>query len=353
MNEILGQEFYGNSILEWILLLSILLFGFFISKLFVNVVFSFFGTITSKTKSKLDDILFSSLKKPTAFGLYILSFWIATKFFTFSKFSNDFILNTLSVLVVLNITWFCVKIIDGLIVEYAQPYVLKTDNNLDDQLLPIFQKIIRLSIWIIGGTIALSSVGYDVGALITGLGIGGLAFAMAAKDSLSNFFGGITVLVDKPFKINDRIKINGFDGNVKEIGVRSTRLETLEGRMVTIPNAKFTDKEVENISQEPNRKVILNLGLTYDTSPENMELAIKLLNEISVANEFIEDKISVGFTDFGDFSLGITYIYYIKKGEDILGVKTAINLAILSTFNANKLSFAFPTQTLIHENTVS
>lgn len=353
MNDILSQEFYGNSTLQWILLLSILLFGFFFSKMVVSIIFNMLGRVTIKTKSNLDNVLLSSLKKPTVYTLYIFIFWISTKVFTFSNELEAFTLDTLSVLIILNITWLCVKIIDGIIIEYAQPFVNISNNDLNNQLLPIFQKIIKISIWFIGITIALSSVGYEVGALITGLGIGGLAFAMAAKDSLSNFFGGITVLIDKPFKINDRIKIDGFDGTVKEIGIRSTRLVTLEGRMVTIPNAKFTGKEVENISQEPSRKVILTISLTYNTSPEQMELAIKLLKDISESNVLIEDKFFVGFTEFGEFSLGITYIYYIKKGEDILGVKTSINMAILSRFNENSLSFAFPTQTLIHENKVS
>ena len=137
---------------------------------------------------------------------------------------------------------------------------------MDDQLLPVVRKGLRATIWILGILVALNNAGYNVGALLAGLGIGGLALAMAAKDTVANIFGGVTIFTDKPFKINERIKLGGFDGTITEIGIRSTRLKTLEGRVVTIPNAKFTGGMVENVSMEPSRKVVLNLGLVYDTA---------------------------------------------------------------------------------------
>ena len=173
---------------------------------------------------------------------------------------------------------------------------------------------------------------------------------MAAKDTVSNVFGGFTIFTDKPFKIKDRIKIGGFDGTVSEIGIRSTRLTTLEGRVVTIPNAKFADSMVENVSLEPNRKVVLNLGLTYDTSAENMKLAMKLLKDIIDSNNDTEDNCLISFNSFGDFSLGILFIYYIRKNSDILNTQTDINIEILKQFNENKLEFAFPTQTIFTQN---
>jgi len=161
-----------------------------------------------------------------------------------------------------------------------------------------------------------------VGALLAGLGIGGLALAMAAKDTVANVFGGITIFTDKPFKINDRVKLNGFDGNITEIGIRSTRLKTLEGRIVTIPNSKFTDGMVENVTLEPSRKVVLNLGLVYDTSSAQMEKAMELLKEIGEKNPSTEENVLVGFNDFGASALGLIFIYYIRKDGDILATQS-------------------------------
>ena len=169
---------------------------------------------------------------------------------------------------------------------------------------------------------------------------------MAAKDTIANIFGGFMIFMDKPFKLKDRIKIVGVDGTVKEIGLRSTRIQTLEGRLVTIPNMKFTENPVENVSAEPHRKVVLNLGLTYDTTPKKMELALKTLKSIAKKNKNIDEKILLSFNGFGDFAMNILFIYYIKKSSDILETQTKMNTAILTEFNKNKLEFAFPSQTI-------
>lgn len=194
--------------------------------------------------------------------------------------------------------------------------------------------------------VAMNNAGYDVGALIAGLGIGGLALAMAAKDTVSNVFGGFTVFTDRPFVINDRVQILDYDGFIREIGVRSTRLQTLAGRMVTIPNATFQDTPVENITAEPTRKVSMEIGLTYDMTPARMRRAIEVLREIADAHDGVNDDTLVAFTGFGDFAMTILFSYYIVKDADILQTQTDINLAILDRFNAEGLEMAFPTQTI-------
>jgi MscS family membrane protein len=199
--------------------------------------------------------------------------------------------------------------------------------------------------------IGLNNAGYDVGALIAGLGIGGLAFALAAQDSVANLFGGLTVFFDKPFTINDRIKISGFDGFVTEVGIRSTRVKTLAGRIVTIPNKEFTASIVENVSSEPSRKVVQTLGLTYDMDDCKVERAIQVLTDIHAENvETTEDNV-ITFNAFGDFSLNILFIYYIKKESDIMVTQSNINMQILKRFAAEGLDFAFPSQTIYTKKT--
>ena len=154
------------------------------------------------------------------------------------------------------------------------------------------------------------------------------------------------VFIDKPFRMKDRIKVNGWDGEVEEIGIRSTRLRTLEGRLVTIPNGQFSDNAVENVTMEPTRKVKINLGLTYETSPDKMEKAIEFLEEIAKENKNLEEDILVTFNSWGDFAMGIMFIYYIKRESDIFTTQTEINMAILKKFNNEGLDFAYPTQTI-------
>ncbi len=213
---------------------------------------------------------------------------------------------------------------------------------------PILRKGLRSGIWAFGLILALNNAGYDVGALIAGLGIGGLALAMAAKDFVSNIFGGVTVFVDQPFKVGDRVQISGYDGTIEEIGLRSTRLRTLAGRIVIIPNFKFTDSFLENVTIEPARKVALTLGLTYDTSPEQVEEAIGILRAIiTERSETLEDEPTIWFESFGDFSLNVKVVYYVKKEGHWAYSPSEVNLEVLKRFNAAGLDFAFPTQTLL------
>jgi len=185
--------------------------------------------------------------------------------------------------------------------------------------------------------------------MIAGLGVGGLALALAAQDTVKNLFGGIMIFLDKPFKMGERIQVDGFDGTVEEIGIRSTRVRTLTGRVVTIPNSAFSDNAVENVTSEPARKVVTNIGLTYDMTPLQMEVGITTLEYIADIMEkkgLITDNHAVGFNSFGDFSLGIIFIYRITGGESILGVQSEVNRMILSMFNEKGLDMAFPTQTI-------
>lgn len=286
------------------------------------------------------------LEEPIVFALVLAGIWYATQTLSFSDTARDWLGNIFQGLIVLNVAWLISRLFDSLYREYLVPIADKSETDLDDHLLPILRKGTKIIVWALAIIVALNNAGYNVGAILAGLGIGGLALAMAAKDTVSNIFGGFTILTDRPFKIKDRIKVIGLDGIVEEIGLRSTRIRTLQGRSVLVPNSKFTDNPVENISSEPNRKVVLKLGLTYDMTEKQMNKALDILKKIASQNKNLEEKVIVSFNEFGDFALGILFIYYIKSGHDILTTQTEINSEILKQFNKNKLEMAFPTQTI-------
>ncbi|HCQ29949.1 MAG TPA: mechanosensitive ion channel family protein [Flavobacteriales bacterium] len=344
--DFLEKTFYHNTIMQWAISFAIILGAVVVAKILYWLSKNVLKKITAKTKTNLDDILIDKLEEPIVLAIVLSGITIAFNRLTFPESLHDWGNKVLHITYTLNITWLIARVVDALIVEYLVPITEKTENDLDDQLMPILRKGLRAIIWSLGVILALNNAGYDVGALLAGLGIGGLALAMAAKDTVSNFFGGIMIFTDKPFKIGDRIKIGGFDGTIVEIGLRSTRLKTLDGRIVTIPNSKFPEGMVENVSSEPWRKITLKLGLIYDTTPEQIEQAMQILKEIAAANPNLEENVIIGFNEFGDFALGITFIYYIKKGSDIMQTQTDVNLAILKQFNANGLEMAFPTQTV-------
>ena len=343
-----AKEFYYNTVTSWAIAFGIILGAVIIGKIAYWFSGKIIKKITQKTKSKLDDILVDKLEEPVIWAFILLSALFALKSnLSFPEEISTVISNGFHFAIAIMLTWLIARIVNALIIEYVVPLTEKSESDFDDQLLPILHKGLKIIIWSLGVIIALNNAGYNVTTLLAGLGIGGLAFALAAQDTVRNIFGGAMIFLDKPFKLNDRIKIKGFDGFVHEIGIRSTRLRTLEGRIVTMPNASFSDQPVENVTLEPSRKVVLSLGLTYNTQPEQMEDGINILKEITKDHQDkIEEKVLVAFDSYGDFALGLKYIYYISKEADIFDTQTAINLDILKRFNEKGLEFAFPTQTI-------
>ena len=346
MEQMLTQTYYGNTLQTWLIALAIIVGSAILGKAVYWVFSRVARAFTSKTKTQLDDIIVDMIEEPAVFMIIASGIWFALKTLELPERLSEIIGNAYQVIVALLIGWLLSRLFDALYKQYIIPWAATTENDLDDQLLPILSKGVKIIIWSMAFIIGMNNAGYDVAALIAGLGIGGLALAMAAKDTVSNIFGGFTIFTDQPFNIGDRIKVSGFDGSVTEIGVRSTRLKTLDGRIVTIPNSTFADSAVENVSWEPSRKVVLNLGLIYDTTPDQIEQAMATLKSISDKHEGTEDDTWIAFNAFGDFALNICFIYYISKGADIGAVQTEVNLAILRQFNANGLEMAFPTQTL-------
>jgi MscS family membrane protein len=339
--------YYGNSVEAWVIAFAIIFGAFLLGKVVYWTIGKFVKVLASKTKSKLDDILVDMLEEPSMLAIILGGFWFAFNSLNFPEGVMSFFNHAINFAIFMNIAWAISRFVDAIFTEYLIPLAEKTESDFDDQILPIVMKGSNFIIWTLAIVIGLDNAGYNVGALLAGLGIGGLALAMAAKDTVANVFGGLMVFLDKPFKLKERIKISGFDGTVTEIGLRSTKIKTLAGTEVSIPNSTFTGSAIENISREPSRKVALNLGLVYDTSETDVEKAMDILRDIAAENlELIEESTPLGFNSFGDFSLGILFIYYIKKDSDILGTQTKINLEILKRFNKAKLGFAFPTQTI-------
>ena len=346
----LEEVFYGNTLLQWSIALGIVagsvVVGRILYWLFKNIV----KKLSSATATKFDDILIDTIAEPLTFVVTLVGFYWAISTLALPLNLGVWFSKGFYFLIFITVAWLVARLFDVLVQEYIAPKVASSGSDLGDQLIPILRKSIKLAIWVVAIIFGFDNAGYDVGAVIAGLGIGGLAFAMAAKDTIANLFGGFTIFTDKPFMINDRIVVTGVDGTVKEIGVRSTRLQTSAGRTVIIPNATLADSVIENISSEPSRKISLNLGLTYDMSSKQLQQAMDLLKSIAAEHsDSIETNSLISFNSFGDFSLNIFFAYYIRSGADILDTQTSMNLAISKEFSEAGLEFAFPSQTVYHK----
>jgi MscS family membrane protein len=347
MDELLTKTYYDNTIAEWALAFGIIVASMIAAKLAYWIMRNVIGKVTAKTATQLDDILLDMFEEPAMFAIVLAGIRYALSTLTLADALGDWLAHATQFLIIMTVGWFLTRLFDSLYQQYLVPIANKTESDLDDQLLPIVRKGTKLAVWVMSTIIALDNAGFDVGAALAGLGIGGLALAMAGRDTVANMFGGLTIFTDQPFTINERVKVAGYDGHIREIGIRSTRLQTLEGRVVTIPNSTFSESPVENVSVEPWRKVVLSIGLTYDTTPAQMREAMDLLRSIADGTDgLVDDKTIVAFNEFADSSMNILFIYYIGKDADILGTTTSVNLAILTEFNGRGLDMAFPTRTV-------
>ena len=192
-------------------------------------------------------------------------------------------------------------------------------------------------------------------SILAGLGVGGLAVALAAQDTIKNFFGSLVIFADHPFQLGDRIVANGEDGTVEEVGMRSTRIRTLDGHLVTVPNGELANQMIRNITKRPYIKRVANIGVTYDTPPEKVELAIKIIQEfLDTHNEKMHPDFPnrVFFNNFNDCSLNIMVIYWFAPPMywDFLEFDQQFNMHVLRRFNEEGIEFAFPTQTIYLQN---
>jgi MscS family membrane protein len=352
MHEIFDQMFMNNSIGQWLVAVAIVVGAFAVSHLLLWIIKHIVKKIVKSTPPKIDDIVVEAIEKPLAAVVMLIGLKLAFQELTLPERVNTFLMRACVILLILGLTWFLSRFVSQIISEYVRPSV--TDKlpgkRADKQMIPAIKRTVQTIIWGLGIVIALNNSGYDVKALVAGLGLGGLALALAAKDTVTNFFGGLTIFFDKPFRLGDRVRVSGYDGYIVAIGLRSFRLSTLEGTEVVIPSAVIIDNVIENVSREPSRRVVVELGLTYDTTPDQMRRAMEILHEIIAQNPNVENKPTIYFKTFADFSININLIYFIIKGKEVFETQNDVNLAILERFNAEGLNFAFPTQSLYVEN---
>jgi MscS family membrane protein len=253
------------------------------------------------------------------------------------------------VLVVLSIVWTSYHLVDVLAARLAKR-AEETESKLDDQLVPMVRRLLKIIVMLAGGVFILQNLEIDVGSLLAGLGIGGLAFALAAKDTIANFFGSVMIFVDKPFQIGDWVRMGDVEGIVEEVGFRSTRVRTFYNSVITIPNAKFTESEIDNYGMRQYRRVFVTLNLTYDTTPEQMQAFVEGVRAILQTNSFTrKDYYEVHMSGFGAHSLDVMVYFFLKVDgwSSELREKHRLFLEIMRLAKSLRVNFAFPTQTLL------
>lgn len=223
-----------------------------------------------------------------------------------------------------------------------------TESKLDDQAIPLLQQAAQLLVIVMGGLYLVDAAGFDVWKLAAGVGIGGLAFALAAQDTVANVFGSINIFLDRPFQIGDWVKVGPVEGVVEEVGFRSTRVRTFYNSLVTIPNSKITNTNVDNLGVRPRRRIKMAIGLTYDTPPDKLAAYVEGVRAILAAHPAVQRSYEVHLHNLGASAIEILVYYHVITADwhDELDARAQNLLEFMRLAETLDVSFAFPTQTL-------
>lgn len=331
-----------------------IIFVFFLFKqIFTKIVVNVLKKIASKTETSFDDSLIDIVEGPLRMLIIIIGFYIA---FTTLKLPENaailirHIINSLFIFAIFRGIYKA----ESLIEKGIENFFGKKDYELIINFLPFISKFLKITIVIFGAIFIVQEWGYNVGALITGLGIGGVAVALAAKDTLANLFGSIMILIDRPFKIGDWIIVNDIEGIVEDIGFRSTRIRTFGKALVSVPNSIVATTAITNWSMRDRRRINFSIGVTYSTSVEKLSKAVTEINSMLLNHpEIHDDPLMVYFTDFKASSLDI-FIYCFAKTSDwakYLEIKQDVNIKIMEVLENLNINFAFNSMSVYIEKT--
>ena len=259
-----------------------------------------------------------------------------------------FIHKGFSLIYVYSIFWIILRFIDyiSLILHKRAE---QTESKMDDQLIPFVIDIVKIITYIFALIIVMGNIfNVNVTALATGVGIGGIAIAMASKESLENLLGSFTIFLDQPFTVGDTVTVGSVTGTVEKVGFRSTRIRTFDKSLVTLPNKNMIQAELDNLGMRPVRRVKFNVGLTYETSPDQMKVIVSEIQEMINQHEKTNQEGKVRFQEFGSSSLDILVMYFVDspRWDDLIDVKEDVNYKIMEIVKRNNSDFAFPSTTV-------
>jgi len=280
-------------------------------------------------------------------GLPVLSVWLSIHLFRVPESVRATIDRVFLAILTLLIIYLLARAVDAM-VAILKVRAAKTPSPLDDQLVPLGGKVIKGFIWGIGLLLFLQNVlDYNISSLIAGLGVGGVAIAFAAQDTIANIFGAVMIFVDRPFKVGDAVSLEGYEGAIETIGLRSTRVRTWDGTLVIIPNKTVAATNITNLAARPTRRTNFTIGLVYDTPTEKLERALAILRDVMATHPSTAESRAY-FNRFGDFSLNILVQHWcnVMDYEIYLRSMEEMNLAIKGRFEEEGIEFAFPTQTI-------
>ncbi|HVZ95269.1 MAG TPA: mechanosensitive ion channel domain-containing protein [Chitinophagaceae bacterium] len=346
---LLNKIFFGNPVQDWLIAFGIVVVAFSIIKIFKGPLLKEMKKWSAKTTNTFDDFLVMAIEKDVIPFLYFVTLFAAIQYLTFSTRAEHII----QVAMLFITTFFILRLISSAIQYSVFAFLSRQENSETKQKQARGLLIIlKITIWILGLVFLIDNLGYNVTTIITGLGIGGIAIALAAQAILGDLFSYFVIFFDRPFEIGDFIIVDDNTiGAIEYIGVKTTRIRAISGEQIICGNKNLTDSRVHNYKRMMRRRVVFSLGVTYQTSPEQIRKIPQVIGDIISAKENTTFDRS-HFSGFGDFSLNFETVYFIEGADYniFMDIQQSIYLEILEKFNNEKIEFAYPTQTLFAAN---
>lgn len=329
---------------QWIGIFLILFAGIFIQWLF-QVMFKKTVIKTLEVSEKETD---SKKFKSVTILCVSLCWYLLFPFLGIDKEVVTILTNAAAIMAMVSALFVVSRILDFL-KEILLKKAEKTDNKVDDVLIPMFHKLVKLATIVIGIVLIASNIGINVASLLAGIGLAGMALALAAQDTVKNLFGSITVLLDKPFEVGDWVNIGGVEGTVEQIGLRSTRIRTFYCSQVNVPNSTLISATVDNYGRRNYRRIKTMLSLTYDTPPDKIEAFCEGIRELIRKHPYTrKDSYHVYFNQFNSASLDILLYCFLDTNDWAIELRERQRLFvdIIRLAGRMEVEFAFPTQTI-------
>lgn len=342
----LPQSLWGNTGSNYLVAAGVFLAVLLVLRIFREVIIHRLAKLATKTKNDLDDTLIEIVKGVCWPFYVIMALYFSMRFLE----TPEIVQNLFKYVAIIAVTYYAVKALQAIVDYFTRDIIRKRQEGealQDASLIKLMSKAVKYSLWFIAGIFLLSNLGYDISSLIAGLGIGGIAVALALQNVLGDIFSSFSIYFDRPFKVGDFIIVGSDMGTVKKIGLKSTRIQTLQGEELVISNKELTTTRIQNFKKMEKRRVEFNIGVTYDTPVEKLK---KIPGIVAEAIESVEltDLDRVHFKEFGDFSLNYNIVYYTDTPDysKYMDTRQEINLKLKERFEKEKIEFAFPTQTI-------
>jgi small-conductance mechanosensitive channel len=352
---VLSYSYAGNTTQDYIIAIVTALVVWFLLLIFKTIIILRLRHLSKKTQTKVDDILIEAVSHINFPFYFSIAVYSASRFLRLPDFIistiNNLTIVIVSVYIALALKTVILKGIERYFQKRAKAMEDKEESDIDKGFLSFIKTSLQIVIWVIVGLLILQNIGYNVGALLGGLGIAGIALAFALQNVLGDLFAYVSIFLDKPFKVGDFIIIGQDMGVVKHIGIKTTRIKTLQGQELIMTNKELTESRINNYKRMEERRIVFSFGVLYETPQNKLNKIPEMVEDIIEGLEILRfDR--AHFHEFGDSSLNYEVVYHVKSSDykTYMDCQQKINLELVKKFNKEGIEFAYPTHTVYLSN---